>query len=155
MAGMGPPPSENKVRRNADTFASDRTTVTPDGRTRGPALKDEWHPEGGPWHVMTRDWWNTWRRSAQAQVWTPTDWQRLKMILQLVEQYHRAPDPKLMTEIRQNETLLGATPMDRLRARLQVTPPEPKARRADGPAPAAGAALVVALDERRARIANG
>lgn len=112
MPGMGPPPSENRRRTNADTFGGPQT-VRADGRTRGPALK-------GSWSKSTRDWYNTWRKSPQAALFTTTDWQRLVMLAPLVESFFASPDVKLMTEIRQNETLLGATHMDRLRTRITI-----------------------------------
>ncbi len=152
MAGMGPPPAENRVRRNADTFGSDRTTVVADGRMRGPALK-------GEYAAATREWWNTWRKSAQAQTFAPTDWQRLKMLLPLVEAFHTTSDPqlmvKLLTEIRQSESLLGATPMDRLRGRVSVQQAPPPARRKPAAPDPAAPAAVSSLDDRRARLANG
>lgn len=142
MAGMGPAPSENRRRRNADTFAADKTTVTADGRTRGPALPD------GYGH-MTAAWYSTWRKSAQAQTFTPTDWQRLLMLAPLVDRYFDAPDVKLLTEIRQNESLLGATPLDRLRGRVTVAPKPAPERKSSTSRPAG---KVTAIGDRRARL---
>ena len=122
MPGMGPPPSENRRRTNADTFTP-TDTVTADGRTRGPALK-------GAYSAQTKAWYATWRKSPQSLVFTATDWQRLAMLAPLVDLYFREPDVKLLTEIRQNESLLGATHVDRLRGRLKVnqsTKPGPAA----------------------------
>ena len=112
MPGMGPPPSANRRRTNADTFTP-TDTVAADGRTRGPALK-------GTYSAQTRAWYTTWRKSPQSLVFTPTDWQRLTMLAPLVDLYFREPDVKLLTEIRQNESLLGATHLDRLRGRMKV-----------------------------------
>lgn len=113
MAGMGPPPKENKRRRNADTFGAAPKTIAADGRTRGPGLKGDWSAE-------TRAWYTTWRKSPQASILTPTDWMRLQMLASLVEAYFADPTVQLMAEIRQNEALLGATHLDRLRGRMTV-----------------------------------
>ena len=122
MPGMGPPPSENRRRVNADTFTP-TDTVAADGRTRGPALK-------GDYSAATRAWYATWRKSPQSLVFTATDWQRLTMLARVVEAFFDSGDVKLLTEIRQNESLLGATHVDRLRGRLKVnqsTKPGPAA----------------------------
>lgn len=145
MAGMGPAPSENRRRRNPDAFGVEKVTVTADGRTRGPALVAKYGPE-------TRAWYATWRKSAQARTFTPTDWQRLAMLAPLVQQFFDKPDVKLMTEIRQNEALLGATPLDRLRARIAVAPKDEPTRR---PATRAQPAKVTAISDRRRRLIEG
>lgn len=144
MAGMGPAPSPNRRRTNADTFGAEKVTVQADGRTRGPALAGSYGPE-------TRAWYSTWRKSAQARTFTPTDWQRLAMLAPLVDIFFREPDVKLMTEIRQNEALLGATPLDRLRARISVqAKPEtqPKSSKSKP-------AEVTAISDRRRRLIEG
>jgi hypothetical protein len=54
-------------------------------------------------------------------VFTATDWQRLHMLAPLVEQYFAEPKQALLAEIRLNEQLLGATVVDRQRARMRIT----------------------------------
>lgn len=127
MPGMGPPPSERKRRRNADTFEAAAVTVPADGTVDAPPL-----PGARKYVKATREWYATWCRSPQAAVFTVTDWQRLHMIAALVDQYFRAPTTKAMGEIRLNESLLGATHVDRMRARITVEQPKP----ATGGAPA-------------------
>ncbi|MER5886793.1 hypothetical protein ABT160_23465 [Streptomyces sp. NPDC001941] len=68
--------------------------------------------------------------SPQAAVFQVTDWQRLLALLPMVDGYNRlmskaGADPRalragkdVLGEIRQNESLLGATHTDRLRGRL-------------------------------------
>lgn len=66
----------------------------------------------------TQKWWETWVESEQAMYFAPTDWQRLQMLAVIVEQYYgtgRQNKAVLLAEIRQNESLLGATIMDRMR----------------------------------------
>lgn len=116
MAGNGPPPKENRRRRNADTYAADTKSVVDDGELRGPPLEGAWTPE-------TRAWWDIWRRSPQAKTFITTDWVRLKDIARLREVFANKPSALLYAEIRQNESLLGATHTDRLKARIKVLRP--------------------------------
>lgn len=113
MAGNGPPPSERRRRRNADTFTDVKAVVVDDGELCGPALEGEWSP-----HV--RAWWDTWRSSPQAKAFLATDWMRLRMVAPLLQDYLVRPTAIKMAEIRQNESLLGATYTDRLKARMKV-----------------------------------
>lgn len=71
---------------------------------------------------QTRDWYDEWCRSPQASQFTNTDWLRLHMLALLVDQYFRNPDKQLMSEIRLNETELGATVASRQRLRWVVRP---------------------------------
>jgi len=139
MAGYGPPPAENKRRRNADSFADSKATVVDDGEIVGPAL------EGANWSAQARAYWDTWRRSPQAKAFLITDWMRLRMLVPLVESYLESPTPVKLAEIRQNESLLGATHTDRMRSRIKVEKPAPDAATAAG---------VTALDEYRKSLAG-
>jgi hypothetical protein len=149
MAGHGPAPKPNRRRRNIDTYADVQTRLTADGpsRMRGPTLSkatcgvsDEWEH---PVHALVEAWWATWRRSPLTEAWLDTDWQRLAMLAPLVASYHERPHHLTMAEIRQNESLLGATHVDRLKARIKVEP-----REVEAPKPG-----VTALDDYRARLA--
>ncbi len=135
----GPLPQENKRRRNVDTFAGHEKTVVDDGEITGPPL------EGPDWSAYARSYWDTWRRSPQAKTFLITDWMRLRMLVPLVESYLVAPTPQKLAEIRQNESLLGATHADRLRARIKVD------KAPEGPAETP--AGVTALDEYRRTLA--
>jgi hypothetical protein len=132
MAGNGPAPNPNRRRRNADVYSGSQTVVTDDGELRGPALT-------GTWSEHVRSWYDTWRRSPQAAVFTATDWMRLRMLAPLVDDYLERPHHMKLAEIRQNESLLGATHTDRLKARIKVEQP------AEAEAPAG----VTALDDYR------
>jgi len=116
MAGYGPPPAERRRRRNADTYADVQVTVSAD------TVPAEVPPLPGARRFLkpTRDWYETWCKSPQAAAFIDTDWQRLHMLAPIVDQYFREPSPKLLAEIRLNESLLGATHVDRLRGRIKV-----------------------------------
>ena len=113
---MPPLPKEpsQRVRRNKD----ERLSLSRDGRARGPKPNPDWHDD-------TKAWWDSWRKSIQAQVFESTDWQRLKMLARVVERFHSermSPNAQkeLLAEIRQNEQKLGATLEDRIRLKLDV-----------------------------------
>lgn len=117
MAGYGPPPAENRRRRNADRYEGHEVTVD-QAAIQAPPLP-------GRHSKAVQDWYATWCSSPQAQTFTVTDWQRLHMLAPLVAAYFKRPDKQLMSEIRLNESLLGATHVDRLRARIKVADPRP------------------------------
>src|ERR1700759_2587866 len=105
MAGNGPAPNPNRRRRNADTYSGNQTPVVDDGALVGPALT-------GVWSDHVRSWYDTWRRSPQAKAFVDTDWMRLRMLAPLVDSYLQSPHHMKLAEIRQNESLLGATHVD-------------------------------------------
>lgn len=109
---------ENGANRGA-TFATQK--LTDDGLTRGPSLEDA---TGRTWDDDVLRWYDVWRKSPQAQLFTSTDWQRLALLAPLVESHFAAPKAATMSEIRLNEERLGATVTDRMRARITVTPAE-------------------------------
>lgn len=113
MGGRGLPPSEHKRRRNADRFEGLQVTVDADGVVQAPDLPGEWPAE-------VHRWYDTWCSSPQAQTFLVTDWQRLHMLAPIVAKYFVTADRTLMAEIRLNESLLGATHADRLRARIKT-----------------------------------
>lgn len=109
-------PKENRRRRNAP--AHDKILLSRDGEVRGPELseltsRDDWHP-------LVVKWYETWRRSPQAQAFESTDWMRLGILAPLVERYALRPSASALSEIRQNEERLGATVVDRMRARMVI-----------------------------------
>jgi hypothetical protein len=156
MAISGPAPKEGaKHGRYTSPLDDARTlnTVTADATSSAPALIDFGDE---PYSNETRAWYQTWCESPQAALFTVTDWQRLQMLAILVERYYRAASDtrtKLhglttaFAEIRQNEALLGATHVDRLKGRIKVEP--------SSATPNAVPAGVTALAEYRAQLASG
>lgn len=120
MGGMGPPPAEKKRHRNKDTFTEGTVTVSADAPVEAPEL-----PDFEDYSTAVLRWYNTWASSPQAALFTPTDWQRLHMLAPLVQEYFAKPSTKLMSEIRLNESLLGATHLDRLRGRIKIETSKP------------------------------
>jgi hypothetical protein len=141
----GPAPKPTKRRRNADTF-------TPDTVVRGEPTSAPELPGRDAYDPRTLAWWDTWTSAPQAHIFTVTDWQRLVMVAGLVERYFRSVSDKsvrsttltqILAEIRQNESLLGATHVDRLKGRIKV-------ERDSGPAGPVGS--VSALDDYRSML---
>jgi hypothetical protein len=120
MAGTGPLPKDvaQRRRRNADSVA---TTVLP---ADGPPGTTPDLPGGHDYDTRTLAWYETWRHSPQAATFLATDWQRLHMLAQLVEQYWAEPKKDLLSEIRLNEASLGGTAADRIRLRWTVAEPD-------------------------------
>ena len=116
MPGTGPLPKDpsQRRRRNADAVPG---TVLPAGGPDGPTPE---LPGGHDYDTRTLSWYETWRCSPQAATFLSTDWQRLHMLAQLVEQYWQEPKKELLSEIRLNESALGATAADRIRLRWTV-----------------------------------
>ncbi|MBC9719509.1 hypothetical protein H9Y04_44120 [Streptomyces sp. TRM66268-LWL] len=139
MAGFGPPPSSNKRRRNADTFEADAVAVPARAQSDAPQL-----PGVEEYSSRTRVWYATWQQAPHAAVFTVTDWQRLHMLAPLIEAYWAEPSTKLLSEIRLNESLLGATHVDRMRGRIKVEQPR-------SAAPPAG---VADLTARRRKVSD-
>ncbi|GAA0627283.1 hypothetical protein HPO96_36935 [Kribbella sandramycini] len=113
------PKKPNSVNRNASAITAPAHVLTDDGLTRGPSLEDATGRDD--WDADVRRWYDGWRTAPQAQIFTATDWQRLALLAPLVERYFADPKPATMSEIRLNEERLGATHVDRLRARIAVT----------------------------------
>jgi hypothetical protein len=77
-----------------------------------------------PFLPETCEWYATWARSPMAVKFTATDWTRLRQLAPLVDQYERKPSKDLAGELRLQESLLGATVMDRQRMRMRVAESE-------------------------------
>ena len=113
-----PKSAETRHRRNAP--AHGEQLVYPDGIVRGPDLGDGYSDQ-------TVEWYATWRTSPQAQLFQATDWSRLRLLASIVDAYYRRPSAAALSEIRMNEERLGATVVDRMRARIRVEDDAPEA----------------------------
>lgn len=118
MPGKGQAPKDPAQRRRRNADPTPQKSVSEDGELRGPDLPDtfEWHPQ-------THKWWDTWRRSAQAQTFLDTDWDFLLDTAVLHSRYWSG-DATVAGELRLRAAKFGATPEDRARLRVQVTEPE-------------------------------
>lgn len=122
MAGRGPAPKENKLGRYQSELDKPEVELEV-GSFEAPTL-----PGYREYPAKVKRWWDTWVASPQANTFTATDWQRLLMLAPMVDAYYNlAGEPRAirsallaLTEIRQNESLLGATHLDRLRGRIKI-----------------------------------
>ncbi|GAA2843813.1 hypothetical protein Acy02nite_68330 [Actinoplanes cyaneus] len=138
-----PKPDGQRRRRNAPTHGE--TVLPRDDELRGPELAELSSRAYGD-DVLA--WYDDWRRSPQAAVFELTDWRRLAMLAPIVEAYLRRPSAAALSEIRMNEERLGATVVDRMRARMRIED-------ADEHESAPVLHLADARDDLRRRMASG
>lgn len=119
MAGRGPAPKDPDARRRRNQ-SGDLTVVASDGKVHGPEL-----PGSLEWPAATTDWWETWRRSPQAQTFTETDWSFLVDTAVLHAEFWLG-DRSLAAELRLRAAKFGATPEDRARLKIAVGDPGEK-----------------------------
>jgi hypothetical protein len=120
MAGRGPAPKNPAARRRRNPDPVPTQVVEEDGEVRGPELPDEFE-----WPPATVRWWETWRTSAQATTFTPTDWEFL-LDTALLHAAFWSGETGVGAELRLRVAKFGATPEDRARMRLQVGDPAVK-----------------------------
>lgn len=149
MAGRGFAPKTERSRpRDSKRRAGEQTHVTPDKKVRGPAL-----PRAAgdlPWHARTKAWWETWRKSPQAQVMGDTDWDFLLDTALLHNIMWTGGRTDLAAELRLRVAKFGATLEDRLRLKLTIDPPDEPAAKASPTA----AAKVTSIEDRRSRLTS-
>jgi hypothetical protein len=144
MAGRGPAP---KARRQRDRDNPDRRVIEADGQLRGPELPEDVMPDG--WHPRTVAWWDTWRRSAQSQEFTETDWDFLLDTALMHSTMWAKGRWEFAAELRLRAAKFGATPEDRMRLKLSVETPDDSSPRS-----ASGEGAVTDIASRRARLSS-
>jgi len=150
MAGRGPAPDPNAVRRNATLPTQ---TIKSDGRVYGWDLPTDALKPGEQWHPVVVQWWEAWRRSPQATTMTTEpDWLELLACARLYQDFWTRDKGRTMlaAELRQRMAKFGATHEDRLRLRLTVEIPPPAI--GDSEMSEGGGASVTRMDERRNRL---
>jgi hypothetical protein len=164
MAGKGPAPQPHRQRARDEKAGGPWDLLPAEGyQGEYPKLPRFWQQEVTVWErdpdtrekhpvvkmvrrqylARTRQWYETFARSPMATRFTATDWVRLADIAPLKDCFYRG-NHALASEIRQQETKLGATVRDRqdMRMRVAETPPERR-----GPD-----ANVTSLSDRKARM---
>ncbi|MGW0015512.1 phage terminase small subunit [Streptomyces tendae] len=121
MAGMGPAPKAEgrKVRRNKDTIAQ---TVLRWERAEAPELPDFRIEKGDElvefhWPERTREWWQMWKASPQAEHFGSSDWEYL-LDTALIHARYWSGNLSLAGELRLRVAEFGATPSARARLRM-------------------------------------
>lgn len=146
MAGKGFAPNTDRSKVRRPNRGGGSTEVTPDGRRRGPSLPDDVLPKGESWHARTKAWWETWRKSAQAQTFGDTDWDFLLDTALMHHTMWSKARWEFAAELRLRAAKFGATPEDRARLKLQILEPEKPARKSGG------SQKVTPIDSRRTRL---
>jgi hypothetical protein len=100
------------------------------------------------WHPMTVRWWNNWRRSPQAaRMLSEPDWDYLLDTALMHHVMWVSGNFERAAEVRIRVSNFGATPLDRLRLKLEIETPE------QAPAGSGGHLSVVeSIADRRVRI---
>jgi hypothetical protein len=110
--GRAPSPQLSRPNDQARREAAS-TKVAADGVLRGPELPD------GEWHERTLAWWQTWRRSPQAQAFAETDWDVLAETALLHTRMWNG-QVSIAPELRLRVAKFGATVEDRLRLKMLI-----------------------------------
>lgn len=115
MAGRGPAPKNpaKRARRNADPVP---TTLLRQESAKPPRLPAR--SPIGPWPAATKAWWETWKKSPQAEHFGSTDWSFLLDTATLHARLWRG-DVSVAAELRLRVAKFGATMEDRARLRMQ------------------------------------
>ena len=124
MAGRGPAPKDNAVRRNARVVALRVIQADPAPQPDLPefnvkiTVKGEVYEKRFDWPDQTREWWKMWRESPLATEFTMNDWSEL-LDTALLHAALWNGDLSVMSELRLRVAKFGATPEDRARLRIQ------------------------------------
>ena len=120
MAGVGPAPKDpsRRARRNKEPQPQ---TVLRFEKADAPDL-----PEEVDWHPRTRDWWEMWKRSPQAEVMIESDWFFLLDTALMHDAMWSKGQWTLAAEVRLRVAKYGATPEDRARLRMQFADADEK-----------------------------
>jgi hypothetical protein len=112
MAGIGPQPKDPKrrARTNTDPIPA---TVLRFVKGEQPLL-----PKGRRWPKRTQEWWATWGESAQAELFSATDWDFLLDTAVLHSEFWGG-NVSVAPELRLRVAKFGATLEDRARLRMQ------------------------------------
>lgn len=123
MPGPMPKDPDKRVRRHK-VETSHRVGVAP----KPPKRPASYLLEGERLTLLplTKRWWDGYRHNdALTADWEASDWNRLLMLVPLVDQYNRTGSAGLMREIRANEAELLGTVANRIKARFRIDrPPE-------------------------------
>lgn len=110
ISGPVPKDPATRARRNKDPIGTTVLQFVPGEQPSLPTGDWDWHPQ-------TVDWWRVWRDSAQANLFTETDWNVLLDTAVLHTRFWQG-DMTVAGELRLRVAKFGATPEDRARLRM-------------------------------------
>lgn len=114
MKGRHPKPEALRQNR---TVKSGRATIEAPQRPSVPEIPN---PDGRVWHRLTVAAWERAWSSAMSTQWEDTDADGLGRLALLWDEFYKAPDPKVLAEIRLQEARFGLSPLDRSRLQWEV-----------------------------------
>ena len=131
MAGRGPAPSDDRVRRNLPT-RGEWQDLPPVNPAKVPAMPKA--PPGG-WAAGTKLAWKAWHTDPASLVWSPADREALRLLTYLhheVEQFDGTRGlASLLAELRQRSDALGLTQKGKRDLRLRIRADELGQKRAE------------------------
>lgn len=130
MAGMGPPPKPSFLRQRTNKKAGASVIEAPESPDV-PAIPN---PDKRTWHPLTKKAWSHAWSSPMASQWLETDVDALGRLAVLWDEFYKAPDSKVMAEIRLQEQRFGLSPLDRSRLQWEVRRGEDAERKRQQPA---------------------
>lgn len=95
------------------------------------------NPDEREWHALTKLAWKHAWESPMASQWIVTDADALGRLALLWDSYYKAPDSKVLAEIRLQEQRFGLSPLDRSRLQWEVSRAEEAGRKRPPQQPAA------------------
>jgi hypothetical protein len=131
VAGRGPAPKEHRQRAR-DEKPIERLPASSAIADEVPPLPafyfvtDGHHEDERTFLKETREWYANWAMSPMATRFTAVDWDRLRYVVApLFDRFLRSTSKELAGELRLQESLLGATLMDRQRMGLSIDNAKP------------------------------
>lgn len=132
MGARGPAPSADPSKLRGHRKPEPWTDLSKPQKKKVRAL-----PNARQYTKATQAWWKTWASSPQSAQFLETDWQRLAMVADLVDDFYCSTEPRerkmLLDQITKEEKRFGATPDDRLRLRWRFVENDEAEERAERP----------------------
>lgn len=134
--GPGPKPEDERVNRIPKRYEKVVIKKDADGEETllGPDLPDRSPVDGSPWCPRTIEWWNeVWRRSPQAKLMTPTDWETMLEAAIIHNELWKPRSGRqlattavanYLSELRRRVGAFGATFEDRQKLQLTIQSPQ-------------------------------
>lgn len=117
MAGRGPAPKPAHLRQRTNRKAG-AAKLEAAANAAVPTIPN---PDERTWHPLTMKAWEHAWTSPMASQWLETDTDALGRLAVLWDEFYKAPDAKVLAEIRLQEQRFGLSPLDRSRLQWEVS----------------------------------
>jgi hypothetical protein len=112
----GPAPKPSHLRQRTNQKAGNAMITAPES----PNVPEIPNPDARVWHPLTVVAWEHAWQSPMSTQWLEADVDALGQLFVLMDEFYKAPDGKLMAEIRLQRQCFGLTPLDRSRLQWEV-----------------------------------